>query len=533
MGQQIPFQTLDDVADGLCRTAAAMGRPPRAETVAVGGERLQRLDLSLVLDSGVEQDVHVYEAYWAPLTEGRVTLRDVIAFFVTGAIGGIRTGDKPFRRWLFNQYVRFPAPLRAVSYLELALAVLASLAVLDAAILAVAAARLPLRDHPLWATDALVYDLTTVLNMLITAFVPLGVTLAWAALARRAKRPAGVGVVSVAAFILALWATMAAAVLVVAVVAYHSAHDQRLADVIGWGSAAARFDAGFAAVASVALVIAAIAAAIRRVTNAQREMAAALPQNQDTEALTRWVRAGFLAMAATLGIFAEEVLRRGGIAGAAGGWWRNVSWPLVLAVTLVVRNFLIEYTGDVAAYVQPQRLDRFYELRHRIKDAVLAPVRAVYAGGYEHIVLVGHSLGSVVMYDALDRLILDEQMTGSPANVVERTRLFLTFGSPLDKTAFIFGAQGKGSEPREALAASVQPLLTDNRPRWINIWSPWDVIGGALDYYDLPDRSNPHPVENRRDPHATTLLVAHVEYWNNPLIYRTILDALAQPAHTP
>ena len=118
------------------------------------------------------------------------------------------------------------------------------------------------------------------------------------------------------------------------------------------------------------------------------------------------------------------------------------------------------------------------------------------------------------MYDVLNRLILDRQLDPAAPEITARTRLLLTFGSPLDKTAFVFGIQGTGTEPREALAASVQPLLTQSavRPTWVNIWSPWDIISGALDYYDLPEKSNPNAVQNVKDPDATTLLAAHVEY---------------------
>ena len=110
----------------------------------------------------------------------------------------------------------------------------------------------------------------------------------------------------------------------------------------------------------------------------------------------------------------------------------------------------------------------------------------------------------------------------------------LKFGSPLDKTAFIFGAQGAGTEAREALAASVQPLISDAqvRPRWVNIYSTWDIISGSLDYYDLPDRSNRHPVENIKDPKATTLLAAHVEYWRNEKLFEALIEAL-RPAAPP
>ena len=155
----------------------------------------------------------------------------------------------------------------------------------------------------------------------------------------------------------------------------------------------------------------------------------------------------------------------------------------------------------------------------------------MYAPGeYDDIILVGHSLGSVVVYDTLNKLLIDrESAGGDPQEAASRTRLMLSFGSPLDKTAFIFATQGSGSEAREALAASVQPLIEreELRPRWVNIYSRWDIISGPLDYYDRRDRSNRNPVANIKDGKATTLLAAHVEYWRNPMIFEKIVEALA------
>jgi pimeloyl-ACP methyl ester carboxylesterase len=156
------------------------------------------------------------------------------------------------------------------------------------------------------------------------------------------------------------------------------------------------------------------------------------------------------------------------------------------------------------------------------------------AAPYEKVVVVGHSLGSVIAYDALNRLILEDIDSNGGLHVAERTALFLTFGSPLDKTAFIFGAQGHDTtEAREALAAAVQPLIQAYRYRpgkWINIYSPWDIISGSLDLYDLPTTApavkDPKAVCNQSDPDATTLLMAHTEYWTNELLVQTLYDAL-------
>jgi hypothetical protein len=138
--------------------------------------------------------------------------------------------------------------------------------------------------------------------------------------------------------------------------------------------------------------------------------------------------------------------------------------------------------------------------------------------------------GSVLAYDTLNALInLDNVST--PENrrdVIGRTRALITFGSSLDKTAFIFGMQARTDQEwiREQLAASVQPLLVsydDYRPSsfdWVNIWSKMDIISGELNYYDDPARAfNAAPcVQNKPDPDARTPLKAHVEYWNNRLL---------------
>ena len=111
--------------------------------------------------------------------------------------------------------------------------------------------------------------------------------------------------------------------------------------------------------------------------------------------------------------------------------------------------------------------------------------------------------------------------------------MLLTFGSPLDKVAFLFTLQGeKTSAAREALAGSVQPLIADPAKRrfpWINVWAPTDIFSGRLDYYDLPEEAGEQAeaagalrVDNRKDDEATTLLLAHSEYWENPLIFRVL-----------
>jgi hypothetical protein len=211
---------------------------------------------------------------------------------------------------------------------------------------------------------------------------------------------------------------------------------------------------------------------------------------------------------------------------------------VVLLLSAVVRRFLVQYLGDVVVYVESHAVDRFAELRARIRDCVADRARAIYSAtgpeAYDSVVVVGHSLGSVVSYDVLNQLLCEDaidRQAGRPTReVARRTPLFLTFGSPLDKTSFIFAIQHRRTtQAREALVASAQPMLQDYawRPeRWVNIYSPWDIISGSLEYFDLPDSSDRRQVMNRRDRDATTLLMSHVEYWENAMLPNVLSEAL-------
>jgi len=194
-------------------------------------------------------------------------------------------------------------------------------------------------------------------------------------------------------------------------------------------------------------------------------------------------------------------------------------------------------------------VSKFWEVRQQIWQTTMRVARAIYhartadnsAYLYEKIIVAGHSLGSVIGYDLLNGLILEDGFSSAALRVPERTRMLLTFGSPLDKTAFLFRTQQDMKSPvREVAAAAVQPMIAhyDNRPReWVNLWSPADIVSGSLDYYDCPNRGNarhaenasvPHEkaVKNFPDPDAHTPLVAHIQYWEGALfaehLYRGI-----------
>lgn len=553
MGRQIPFETLDLVSEGLRREdARRRGVPlsslptPGAASVAAGDERLARAELRLATKSGADREVHVYEAYWAPSTEGQVNLRDVIAFLLRGAWNGAMNAARKggFRRWLFRSYPMLTVPASTLLLLGVAATVILALVALNAAVVLVAAARSPLKEPPRWLGDALFADLTTLMNLFVTLAVVFGLSLLLAKSARRAGRLLRriAGPLSVAAFVLLLAGTALAGL---SLPILFWAHVRCTEAVTGNGvlkhvlgrEFVAGFDRAFAAGALAflagAVAVLVLYALVRLLAGAVREIRAG-----GSRAVAYVL--GLAGVAGVLVCLAGELRAAVGLCATVVDLpvvRRGISWPLLFAISAWIRSLLVQYPGDVAAYVTPQALDRFQKLRAEIKELVWKRAHAVYAAAaagatagplYSKCVVVGHSLGSVIAYDVLNRMIQEDETAAAPGRlgVVARTPMFLTFGSPLDKTAFVFGTAGKDTtEAREALAASVQPMIQDYgfRPaRWVNLYSPWDIVSGSLDFYDPPGSTSPQRVENVRDPDATTLLAAHLEYWENPLLFQIL-----------
>jgi hypothetical protein len=69
---------------------------------------------------------------------------------------------------------------------------------------------------------------------------------------------------------------------------------------------------------------------------------------------------------------------------------------------------------------------------------------------------------------------------------------------------------------------------------WVNIWSRMDIISGSLDYYDDPAMPPdlPQHVQNIVDPKANIPLKAHVQYWNNELLRKTLYQFVSSPPNT-
>lgn len=534
MGQQVPFQTVEGVALEVQAAAPKVGGDPtrvQVEMVQFGETRLPRAEMTVQDSEGHNHEVHFYECYWAPLTEDKVTARDAVKFLLSAGWYGLRRckGGGRFHRWMFGWLQEFSIKRARLFFIFLyVVAVIAALLVINATLVAVAASRPLTGTVSTWPNDALLQELTLDLVLyelvafsFLLAGIGLPALIRWARrrIGKSGKLPAVIPRFGMAFAILAGVATLATAALFLWQLRLHQNAAAGVWWYAGWPS---RIHALLAAMWSPPLAFA------QNAVYRGLKLFVAAPDAHQIERAVHFVM-------------------------------KSVVWLLSVGLAYLVRSFLREYVGDVAAYISAHTVSKFWELRKAIHETSMKVASAVYSARtgpgendpflYNRIIMVGHSLGSVIAYDMLDDLLLADDLAtrpnplpkSTPLNVAGRTRALVTFGSPLDKTAYIFRTQKEeDSEVREGLAAAVQPMIVsyDNRPaQWINIWSPWDIISGSLEYYDKPENDPQQPLKpgekekmviNLVDSEASVPLIAHTQYWENPLLAHTLYYLITQ-----
>ena len=585
MGQQVPYETLEQLAEGLIR-AAEHSTPgvriqPMFREVRVGDTVLQRVELTIPRRVADPQEVHLYECYWAPMTEGAVQLRDVVGFLWDGGGRGLINFCTGFARALFGNMVEFSLTWRTPLYLLLTLAILAALTVINAIVVGTGASLAGISGSQKLIPGALIRPLTSVASIVCAVTISFGVTLFLAEMSRPTRDtppPYGRRVRDLTWIAFGVTAaTILAGAAIMAFLAWRPHFGDRLMPMT---LPVIHFDNVIVLLVISIMVLARIVR-WRNVSHQRSgpEVNSTAKEREHSEksftlralfylvflihittvAGIAWVawqgRTGALQVPfalAWLGTSPTRLLhcvlgaswgeRIGGALHRAliSGFW---IWPFLFLISAVVRNLLVQFVGDVTAYIASNKIDRFEEIRKKIKDAAKESAGAVYLAKanssndfeYEKVAIVGHSLGSCIAYDTLNRLIADDALVTDMTGITRRTCMFLTFGSPLDKIAFFFSVMGKSTQHiREQLAAVVQPLIQDykNRPfPWVNVYSRNDIICGHLDFYDLPDTLIPKqvkPVDNVRDEDALIPLVAHVEYWSNLTVWKELLAEIAR-----
>lgn len=226
---------------------------------------------------------------------------------------------------------------------------------------------------------------------------------------------------------------------------------------------------------------------------------------------------------------------------------------------------LTNVVGDVVIYNVVDPKHRFYQTRKNILDGAVKALRfliertensdAGEALFYGSVVVGGHSLGSQVAYDAINRfnLLLNQGkiknyhtngtckiQSEKSSSIENQLRGFFTFGSPLDKIVFFLRENVSDKQyVRQQLLAHFHgfkqreynfPKKTLNSSQYVEIENelvrflddiPWrkyfdnrDYVSGGLDYY--------HKLTNV-DCKFGKGLFTHSSYWESNSFYEDVL----------
>jgi hypothetical protein len=579
MGEQVPFETVDSLAEGILSVGSNVGAgaakvvgPPRFTDTKFAApsdpsktQVVQRVEIDIRRSDGTPLELHLYEAYWAPVTEGVPKVSDVVSFFFRGGLRGLMN-CRGFSRAMFPDnaaaiakgesgndpvktgqgFWKFTIPKRAIVEIGLVLAVLGALIVINGIITAASAEHLKLISFGTWYSPTSWNELTALASGIAALLISFGSILFLSVLTKPGKLPRpGKWLVKVVG-----WLALLADVLLVVLVALWMAllylvplYLPRFAAKIHVGHwAATQF------VSTAGILAAALICFIGARYRAAHPHARHIPTTEGF--LVSLLVLTFVVYLATLsGLFVAWFYGFTFVVeasvGSQGTWTQEVIkflsspywvWPALLALSKYVRELMVEYPGDVAVYVDSNKVDRFDEVRQKIKQIALDSLMPLYSAStdganspllYSKVAVIGHSLGSVIAYDTLNKLMILDGLLADQFHVAERTCVLETFGSPLDKVAFFFNILGEGTyDIREQLAASVQPLIQNYAKfrcfPWINVYSTSDIICGPMTFYDVPGTATPPHVQDVKDPDSVVPLIAHVEYWKNPTLWKLL-----------
>ncbi len=209
---------------------------------------------------------------------------------------------------------------------------------------------------------------------------------------------------------------------------------------------------------------------------------------------------------------------------------------LIKGIEDYLRPMIVEYIGDIAIYTTMDEKSRFFRLRQQILAESQALLESILDDDYNRVIIAGHSLGSVIAYDTLNRLNIRANLPVGAKLRIEKLKGLITFGSPLDKIAFFFRGHTKKDQwiRRRIIdhlhSFKARPFDFDRVPYkltntishklddilWVNYYNENDPISGHLDFYQIPDKDNikielPGPWG-----------IAHVQYWDCPGFYKDI-----------
>lgn len=216
-------------------------------------------------------------------------------------------------------------------------------------------------------------------------------------------------------------------------------------------------------------------------------------------------------------------------------------WRFMQAIFGGLADFIAAYVGDIAIYTTTDLKSKHYFIRQQILRGALQSINHLLDQDYDQIVICGHSLGSVIAYDAINKLNARAHLAPELCKSLHKLAGFVSFGSPLDKIAFFFRehvqeqqsirrqiidqlfsfrAYRLRPERRYPIIAPLMPQL--DHIHWVNYHCAKDPISDRLVFSKMHDDDN---VELELE---SSWGRAHVAYWHSKVFYTDICRRFLQ-----
>lgn len=197
-------------------------------------------------------------------------------------------------------------------------------------------------------------------------------------------------------------------------------------------------------------------------------------------------------------------------------------FPLSLMLTIGagayqgVRSFVAEFLGDIPTYIAFDEKAETFAIRQAVRDKA-ARVLAHALSAYDRVIVVGHSLGSVIGRDALTSLYQEEQQDAALRGRLGKVRAFISIGSPLVKVRGLL--ERRAAAPQGMDGAVFRTGGNPGGIPWYNFWLLTDLVGGPL--------AHGYPIMPGGDIQipwgAAGFIWSHSDYWRARLFYENLV----------
>lgn len=201
----------------------------------------------------------------------------------------------------------------------------------------------------------------------------------------------------------------------------------------------------------------------------------------------------------------------GGNAGGAG----NRLWRIICSFLSKTEKVGLHVELEIlkkAKQCLPDIVDAAIDLPLYMQNPKKGEIRGIVSGAIsaaaaraEKVVLIGHSLGSVIAFDVAEAIL--------SGNGLNHLAALVTMGSPLNWV----------TEIRRTVANGAASVLCGDSIPWVNFWDPEDPV---TEFKKLDSGLFPH-VRNIEVKSGKKFIEAHCCYWNEKMIAESIAKMLA------